>query len=126
MHQILVNLLEQFGIEMGWGELDNTENLDEYRVFDIYDDEDSNITTEGNLTETYYITINYWYKNLNNINKYRKIKKVLKENGFEYNGGADLRGEGVRGKNMDFIYTLDVTDENCIIHNIFKFKNKRK
>lgn len=111
MHQILVDLLEQLGIAIGWEELDNTETLDEYIVFNIYDDEDSNITTEGNLTETYYITIDYWYKNLDNINKYKKIKKLLKENGFEYDGGADLKGDGVRGKNMDFIYTLDITDE---------------
>ena len=52
MHQILVDLLEQFGIDIGWEELDNTESLDEYIVFSIYDDKDSNITTEGNLTET--------------------------------------------------------------------------
>ena len=84
MHQILVDLLEQFGIDIGWEELDNTESLDEYIVFSIYDDKDSNITTEGNLTETYYITVNYWYKNLDNINKYRKIKSLLKENGFIY------------------------------------------
>ena len=110
MHQILVDLLEQFGIDIGWEELDNTESLDEYIVFSIYDDKDSNITTEGNLTETYYITVNYWYKNLDNINKYRKIKSLLKENGFIYDGGNDLKGEGVRGKSMNFIYVMDTTD----------------
>lgn len=110
MHQILVNLLETFGIDIGWDELDNTENLKEYIVFSIYHDEDSNITTEGNLTETYYITVNYWYKDLDNINKYRKIKSLLKSNGFIYDGGNDLKGDGVRGKSMDFIYILDVTD----------------
>ena len=110
MNQILVDLLEQFEITIGWEELDNTEALDEFIVFDIYNDEDTNITDEGNLTETYHITITYWYKNLDNINKYKKIKKLLKDNGFQYNGGSDLKGDGVRGKNMDFIYTLDVTD----------------
>ena len=98
MHQILVDLLEQFGIDIGWEELDNTESLDEYIVFSIYDDKDSNIT------------FNYWYKNLYNINKYRKIKSLLKENGFIYDGGNDLKGEGVRGKSMDFIYVMDTTD----------------
>lgn len=111
MHQILVNLLEKFGIDIGWEELDNTENLEEYIVFSIYDDNDSNITTEGNLTETYYITVNYWYKNLDNIDKYKRIKKLLKENDFKYDGGGDLKGDGVRCKSMDFIYTLDVIDE---------------
>lgn len=111
MHQILVDLLEQLGITLGWGELDNTESLDEYIVFNIYDDEDSNITADGNLTETYYITIDYWYRDLNNISKYREIKKLLKENGFIYDGGKDLKEDGVHGINMDFIYTLDVTDE---------------
>ena len=38
MHQMLVDLLEQFGIDIGWEELDNTESLDEYIVFSIYDD----------------------------------------------------------------------------------------
>ena len=57
MHQILVALLEQLGIALGWEELDNTESLDEYIVFSIYDEEDSNITIDGNLTETYYNTI---------------------------------------------------------------------
>ena len=116
MHQILVDLLEQFGIDIGWEELDNTESLDEYIVFSIYDDKDSNITTEGNLTETYYITVNYWYKNLDNINKYRKIKSLLKENGFIYDGGNDLKGEGVRGKSMDFIYVMDTTDKRVVLY----------
>ncbi len=115
MHQILVDLLEQFGIDIGWEELDNTESLDEYIVFSIYDDKDSNITTEGNLTETYYITVNYWYKNLDNINKYKKIKSLLKENGFIYDGGNDLKGEGVRGKSMDFIYVMDTTDIKRVV-----------
>lgn len=110
MHQILVALLEQLGIVLGWEELDNTESLDEYIVFSIYDEEDSNITIDGNLTETYYITVNYWYKDLGNINKYRKIKSLLKENGFIYDGGNDLKGEGVRGKSMDFIYVMDITN----------------
>ena len=126
MHQILVDLLNQLGITIGWKELDNTETLDEYIVFNIYDDEDSNITSDGNLSETYYITIDYWYKNLDNINKYKKIKRLLKENGFEYDGGCDLKGDGVHGKNMDFIYTLDVIDEEWLISTPFNFKNLRK
>ena len=110
MHQILVDLLERFEKDIGWEELDNVESLDEYIVFSIYDDKDSNITTEGNLSETYFITINYWYKNLYNIDKFRQIKSLLKENGFIYDGGNDLKGDGVRGKSMDFIYVMDVTN----------------
>ena len=110
MHQILVDLLERFEIDIGWEELDNVESLDEYIVFSIYYDKDSNITTEGNLSETYFITINYWYKNLYNIDKFRQIKSLLKENGFIYDGGNDLKGDGVRGKSMDFIYVMDVTN----------------
>ena len=110
MHQILVDLLEQFGIDIGWEELDNTESLDEYIVFSIYNDKDSNITTEGNISETYYINVTYWYMDLDNINKYRKIKSLLKENDFIYDGGNDLKGEEVHGKSMDFIYVMDIDD----------------
>lgn len=113
MHKILLDLLLKFGIEesaIGWDELDNTEGLDEYIVYSFYDDEDSNITTEGNLSETYFITVTYWYKNLDNINKYRKIKSLLKEHGFIYDGGSNLKGDNVRGKSMDFIYTLNILE----------------
>ena len=49
------------------------------------------------------------YKPVAEDNK-EKIKSLLKENGFIYDGGNDLKGEGVRGKSMDFIYVMDTTD----------------
>ena len=110
MEEIIVNILESLNIEIGMDELDTTESLDEYIVFSIYNDKDSNICDEGNLSETYYISVNYWFKSMKNLNKHKEIKSLLKKHGFIYNDGKRLKSEGVHGKNMDFIYVIDISE----------------
>lgn len=102
MHNYLVGILETLGIDIAWVEYEG--NSDEYIVFSIYEDEESDFADNKNLSETYYITINYYFKSLKNIDKWKKIRDLLKQNGFSYDGGEDLKLKNIHGKNMDFIY----------------------
>ncbi|CEJ74229.1 Uncharacterised protein [[Clostridium] sordellii] len=102
MHNYLVGILETLGIDIAWMEYEG--DSDEYIVFSIYDDKESDFFDNTNLSETYYITINYYFKSLKNIDKWEKIRDLLKENGFAYDGGEDLKTKNIYGKNMDFIY----------------------
>ncbi|MEG0667842.1 MAG: hypothetical protein RR460_04375 [Clostridium sp.] len=102
MHNKLVEILEQLKIPIAFQEFDG--ESDEYIVFDVYHDEDSDFYDNENLSETYYITLNYWFKSKSNIKKYKKIKSLLKDNDFVYTGGKDLISNGYLGRNLDFKY----------------------
>lgn len=102
MHQIIVDILETLGIDLAYGEY--TGDADEYIVFSIYHDNEDDFADNTNLSEVYYITVNYYFKSLKNIEKWKRIKDLLKENGLAYDGGQDLLGLHIHGKNMDFIY----------------------
>ena len=77
---------------------------DKYIIFSYYDEKDSMFYDDANLSETYYITINYWYKNPSDMMIYKQIKNILKSNGFIFDGSSDIKDGDYRGKNMDFIY----------------------
>lgn len=77
---------------------------DKYIIFSIYDEQDTSIYDDINLSETYYITLNYWYRNPSDLGLYKTIKEILKSNGFTFGGCSDLKDGDYYGKNMDFIY----------------------
>lgn len=83
---------------------ETTQCPDKYCIFSYYDEQDSMFYDDVNLSETYYIKINYWYKKPNDMMLYKTIKKILKSNGFIFDGASDLKDGDYRGKNMDFIY----------------------
>jgi len=80
------------------------QRYDKYIIFSYYDEKDSMFYDDANLSETYYITINYWYKNPSDMMIYKQIKNILKSNGFIFDGSSDVKDGEYRGKNMDFIY----------------------
>lgn len=102
MHDILVNTLLPLDIDLGFMQYEG--NKKEYIIFNIYQEKESNLCDDTNLSETYLIQINYWFKDLRNINKYKEIKNILKKNNFHYRTGVDLFDEGFYGKSMDFVY----------------------
>lgn len=83
---------------------ETTQRPDKYCIFSYYDEKDSMFYEDTNLSETYYITINYWYKNHSDLMLYKQIKNILKSNGFTFDGASDLKEGDYYGKNMDFIY----------------------
>lgn len=105
MHNKICGLLESLGIDVEFMEYEG--NSLEYIIFNIYDDEDNDFNDDENDSEVFYINIVYWFKSKTNINKYRKIKKLMKENNFIYDGGKDLKDDGYFGKSLDFIYIHD-------------------
>ena len=111
MHSKLVEVLEALGIDVAFMEYEG--NANEYIIFDIYNELDSNFSDDKNLSNTYYIQVNYWFKSLKNINKYNEIKELLKNNGFIFDSAKDVKDSGYYGKNMDFIY-LDFEKEGVL------------
>ena len=106
MHNKIVEILEELGIDIGFMEYSG--NSDEYIVFSIFNEKDTGYSDDTNTSETYNIQINYWFKNLDNISKYKKIKEKMKSNGFFFDSAEDLKDGKYFGKNMDFIYTLSI------------------
>lgn len=77
---------------------------DKFITFAIYNEKDTDRFDNKNLSETYYIALNYWYKNPGDIGLYKQIKQLLKQNGFRFDGSNDLKDGDYYGKNLDFIY----------------------
>lgn len=110
MHNKISELLETLGIDVAFMEYDG--NSSEYIIFSIYNDEDNDFNDDDNDSEIFYINITYWFKSKTNINKYKKIKKLMKDNNFIYEGnGKDLKDDGYFGKSLDFIYIHDKQEE---------------
>lgn len=76
---------------------------DRFIVFTIYNEKDTDRFDNKNLSETYYVSLNYWYKNPNDLSVYKQIKQILKENKFKFDGSNDLKDGDYYGKNLDFI-----------------------
>ena len=106
INKLIVQSLSSLGIDIAWQEYSG--NSDEYIVFSIYNDKESDFYDDENTTETYYIAINYWYKSKKNIHKWKEIKELMKSYGFTYDNGMDLKENLLYGKNMDFIYVKEV------------------
>ncbi|MDK2587475.1 hypothetical protein QOZ83_16670, partial [Romboutsia sedimentorum] len=67
---------------------------DNYVVFSIYSEQDTEIADNISKSTLYYVTINYWYdKSLKHLDKYKDIKQTMKSNGFKYDGTTDLSGD---------------------------------
>ena len=102
MHNKLVEVLETLGVDIAFMEYEGNSN--EYIIFDIYNELDTDFSDDNSLSDTYYIQVNYWFKSLKNLDRYIKIKELLKENGFIFDSAKDVKDSGYYGKNMDFIY----------------------
>jgi hypothetical protein len=74
-----------------------------YVMFQVYDDADSDFVDDDNDAEVSYINVNYWYKNPADKNKAKQIKQLLKNVGFIYDGGHDVKDDGYYGREMNFI-----------------------
>lgn len=99
----IIDALKVLNIPIVYQEISNKQ--DKYVIFNIYNEKDSMFYDDTNLCEKYYITLNYWFNNPNDIGIYKQIKKLMKENGFIFDNCTDLRKDGdYFGKSMDFIY----------------------
>ena len=102
MNSKITSLLKKIVPDIYYQE--TTQRHDKYCIFSYYDEKDSMFYEDTNLSETHYITINYWYKNPSDLMLYKQIKNILKSNGFTFDGASDLKEGDYYGKNMDFIY----------------------
>ena len=84
--------------------METTSAPDKYIIFSFYNEKDTMNYEDTNFSETYSITFNYWYKDGKDSVIYKQIKRILKENGFIFNGAKDLKDGSYFGKNMDFFY----------------------
>lgn len=112
MRNMIKDMLSTLNIDIGFIEYNG--NAKEYVIFGIYNEEETDKCENDNKSETYYITINYWFSSFTNIDKYKEIIKLFKDNGFKVDGiGLDMKSNGLYGKNIDFIYNkLKESDTN--------------
>lgn len=103
MLEKLESILKELNIELAFQEY--TGDAEEYIIFDVFNEKDSEYADDTNLGVVYYITLNYWYKSLSKINKPKIIKELMKSHGFFFDGMKSLQKyKGFHGKNLDFIY----------------------
>lgn len=102
MRSKIFNILQAININAYYQECTN--KTDEYVIYSIYQEKDTEVADNTSQATMYYITINYWYKKDNRklTDRYKEIKKVMKSNSFKFDGCVDLVGETHFGKNMDF------------------------
>lgn len=77
---------------------------DKYIVFGVTKEVETDIYDDENESITYYISLNYWYKKPGDVVYLTKIRKMMKDAGFIFDDGVDLREGNFYGKNYDFIY----------------------
>ncbi|MFR3558330.1 MAG: hypothetical protein ACLTUN_07305 [Paraclostridium sordellii] len=82
-----------------------------YIIFNIYNEKDTDRFDNKNLSETYYIALNYWYTNPADLKLYKEIKKLMKQNRFKFDGSRDLQDGDYFGKNLDFIYKEFISED---------------
>lgn len=104
MRSKIFNILKSININAYYQECTN--KTDEYVVYSIYQEKDTEVADNTSQATMYYLTINYWYKKgdrlLADKDRYKEIKKIMKSNGFGFDGCVDIVGETHFGKNMDF------------------------
>ncbi len=98
----IIDTLKPLGIPTYY--MSTGKQSDKYITFSIYNEKDTDKFDNKNLSETYYITLNYWYSNPKDLMLYKEIKQLLKENKFKFDGSNDLKDGDYYGKNLDFIY----------------------
>lgn len=104
MRNMVNDILSILNIDVAFIEYNG--NSKEYIVFGIYNEEETDKCDSNNKSETYYITINYWFSSLSNINKYKEIINLFKQYGFILDDiGPDMKSNNLYGKNLDFIYS---------------------
>lgn len=77
---------------------------DNYAIFDIFNEKDTEVADNVSNATIYSISINYWYRKNSRLlsEKYKDIKKVMKNNGFHFESCTDIKGETHFGKSLDF------------------------
>lgn len=104
INERIIKALSPLGIPIIYGDIIN-QKTDKYIMFSIYNEKDTIFCDDRTFSETSFITMNYWFTNPSDLILYKKIKKLMKENGFKFDDAKDLKQDGsYRGKNMDFEY----------------------
>ncbi|WP_312288158.1 hypothetical protein [Terrisporobacter sp.] len=105
----MAEILESLNIDVAFMEYEG--NNSEYIIFSIYDEREEDFTDDKNDSEVFYIDIKYWFKDKTKINNYKKIKSLLKSEGFIFDGAKDLKTNNYYGKSLDFIYEKNTEEE---------------
>ena len=84
--------------------METSTDMDKYIIFNIFREKETDRFDNKNLSEVYYITLNYWYKSPTDLGLYKQIKGLLKKEKFKFDNCSDLKEGQYFGKSMDFIY----------------------
>ncbi|HBF7900312.1 hypothetical protein KLL36_01310 [Clostridioides difficile] len=84
--------------------IEASKKTDKYVIYSIYNETDTDIFDDNNQSVTYYIQLNYWFKNSIDEKRYKEIKNKMKEKGFSFDGCKDSKDGNYYGKLFDFKY----------------------
>ncbi|MBS6503866.1 MAG: hypothetical protein KH415_20015 [Clostridium sp.] len=103
IHDFIEKALKDVGILV---EHQTTETYDDkYIIYSIYSNSEFANYDNENEEELYRINLSYYYKNKEDINLIKNIKDCMKEGGFYFNDGKELRKESnYFGYSLYFIY----------------------
>ncbi len=100
------NIIKGLGIECYYSTSESS--LEDYVIYKINAESDSEFFDDSNLATEYSVSIRYLYKNPNNMMKYKDIIRTMKENGFSFVVAYDADKENpFFKKDMEFIYKDD-------------------
>jgi hypothetical protein len=106
INELVVSTLKSLNIPIVYQSYNTDNKPPAYVIFSIYNEADTDIADDINDSETYYITLNYWFQNPSDNSKAKQIKNLMKQAGFIFDGANDLTGQTSYGKNLDFIYKI--------------------
>lgn len=100
----LNELLETLEIDLGYMVYNGQSN--NYIIFSVFNEKDIELFDDKKNATLYYITINHWFdrNQIQLFRKYKEIKKLLKNNGFNFLNSHDLTEGEMIGKSLDFTF----------------------
>ncbi|WP_270647460.1 hypothetical protein [Paeniclostridium hominis] len=105
VNERIISALSSLNIPVRYLEI--KQPTDKYIIFSIYNEGDTTHVENTNLEEKYYISLKYYFTNPKDLKIYKDIKRLMKENGFGFDGAGDLKEGNYKGKELDF--TLEIT-----------------
>lgn len=102
INKIIIDVIKSLGIKCYFMEAANPG--DKYVLFNTFLERDTDILDNKSMSTTYYIQLNYWYKNPVDVVLYKQIKETMKTNGFKYDSCKDSKDGDYYCKAFDFKY----------------------
>lgn len=108
MNQLMIQSLKDINIPVSFMEYSGDES--NYIIFSTIGSNEFQYEDDNPTAEEYRVALTLWYKDFEFINKIREIKKCMKDNGFSFLNGKDLKDDDYYGYAMVFYYCKNIEE----------------